>query len=316
MDDSLPSRPRKGRGAVGNPAPRFDRETRSAVDDGWRRPDDPEDEPPPLRTTVMVDATRSIIARNKSPDIRLRQSINPYRGCEHGCIYCFARPTHAYLGLSPGLDFESRIFVKADAPALLRAELVKPSYRCKADRARRQHRSLSAGRAQARHHPPHPRSAARVQSPGQLITKSALVQRDIDILGADGGASTSPASRSRSRPSTATSRARWSRAPRRRERRLDTIARAGRGRHSGGGDGGADDPGAQRPRARRHPRGGGRAAARVGAGYVLLRLPLELAQLFEEWLEAHVAGQGAACDVADPPGRERQGLSSPNSARA
>src|SRR5690242_4753536 len=118
---------RKGRGAASNATGRFESERREAFDDGWGSVEDP---PPPLATTLTVDATRTIIARNDSPDIGFDRSINPYRGCEHGCIYCYARPSHAYLGLSPGLDFETRIFVKEDAPALLRQELSKPGYAC------------------------------------------------------------------------------------------------------------------------------------------------------------------------------------------
>src|SRR5581483_8226154 len=129
MDQPLPDRPRKGRGAVSNRGSRYDAEQRIAVDDGW--PEIVDDDLPPLRTTVARDATRTIIARNESPDIGFDRSINPYRGCEHGCIYCFARPTHAYLRLSPGLDFESRIFVKPEAPKLLAAELSRRGYDCK-----------------------------------------------------------------------------------------------------------------------------------------------------------------------------------------
>src|SRR5256885_692100 len=120
----------RGRGAVSNAVGRFEKQTRVLLDDGWDdgwRSDD--DAPPPIKTEVINDATRSIIARNKSPDISFDQSINPYRGCEHGCIYCFARPSHAYLGLSPGLDFETKIFFKPDAARLLVEELGKPSYR-------------------------------------------------------------------------------------------------------------------------------------------------------------------------------------------
>ncbi len=102
MVDTLSPQPRKGRGAVSNPRPRFDAQARIAVADGWTAEADP-----PLRTTVAVDTTRTILTRNDSPDIPFDRSINPYRGCEHGCVYCFARPTHAYLGLSPGLDFAS-----------------------------------------------------------------------------------------------------------------------------------------------------------------------------------------------------------------
>ena len=107
MDMPVTIGPRKGRGAASNESGRFEAEKRTAFDDGWGSADE---EPPPLTTTLTVDSTRTIIARNDSPDIGFDRSINPYRGCEHGCIYCYARPSHAYLGLSPGLDFESRLF--------------------------------------------------------------------------------------------------------------------------------------------------------------------------------------------------------------
>ena len=119
---------RKGRGAASNASGRFEAEERAAFDDGWGSADD---EPVPLATTLSVDATRTIIARNDSPDIGFDRSINPYRGCEHGCIYCYARPSHAYLGLSPGLDFESRLFYKPQAASLLAAELRKKGYACR-----------------------------------------------------------------------------------------------------------------------------------------------------------------------------------------
>src|ERR1700679_3067171 len=112
-----------GRGALSNHVGRYEKQTHVLVDDGWRAEDDA---PPPLRTEVIHDSTRTIIARNTSPDISFNQSINPYRGCEHGCIYCFARPTHAYLGMSPGIDFETKLFAKPDAAALLRKELSAP----------------------------------------------------------------------------------------------------------------------------------------------------------------------------------------------
>lgn len=115
------------RGVRGNPDGRFERHNRHAVDDGWDlgQPDDL----PPLATSVQVDACRSIITRNDSPDVPFDRSINPYRGCEHGCSYCFARPGHSYLGLSPGLDFETKLFAKPDAAKLLEKELRKHSYR-------------------------------------------------------------------------------------------------------------------------------------------------------------------------------------------
>ena len=135
---------RRGRGAQSNASGRYEPIARIAFDDGWQSLE----ELPPFKTTVSVDSTRKIITRNESPDISFDRSINPYRGCEHGCVYCFARPTHAYLGLSPGLDFESKLFVKPDAPALLEKELSAPNYSAAHHRDRHQHRSVSADRAQ------------------------------------------------------------------------------------------------------------------------------------------------------------------------
>src|SRR3954468_6426056 len=123
-DDQVPEPQHNGRGALSNASSRFDDEKKIRTTDGW----DIEDELPPLRTTLTRDATRTIIARNTSPDISFDRSINPYRGCEHGCIYCFARPTHAYLGLSPGIDFETKLFAKPDAPKLLERELAAADY--------------------------------------------------------------------------------------------------------------------------------------------------------------------------------------------
>ena len=114
---------RRGRGAQSNASGRFEAEASVAFDDGWQSLEDL----PPFKTTVALDTSRKVITRNDSPDIGFDRSINPYRGCEHGCVYCFARPTHAYLGLSPGLDFESKLFAKPDAPALLEKELAAPA---------------------------------------------------------------------------------------------------------------------------------------------------------------------------------------------
>src|SRR5262249_40817043 len=115
---------RRGRGAQSNAAGRYEPHGREGFDDGWQSLEDL----PPFQTSVAVDTARKVITRNDSPDISFDRSINPYRGCEHGCIYCFARPTHAYLGLSPGLDFESKLFMKPDAPALLERELGASNY--------------------------------------------------------------------------------------------------------------------------------------------------------------------------------------------
>jgi DNA repair photolyase len=169
---------RRGRGAVSNAAGRYEPTARIAFDDGWRSLD----ELPPFKTTVALDATRKIITRNQSPDIGFDRSINPYRGCEHGCIYCFARPTHAYLGLSPGLDFESRLFAKPDAPELLERELAAPNYEPKV---------IAIGTNTDPYQPIERRYQImrrildvldRASHPVGIVTKSALVLRDIDIL--------------------------------------------------------------------------------------------------------------------------------------
>src|SRR3954452_15309845 len=115
---------RRARGAQSNASGRYEPTARVAFDDGWQSLE----ELPPFKTSISIDTSRKVIAHNESPDVGFDRSINPYRGCEHGCIYCFARPTHAYLGLSPGLDFESKLFVKPEAPALLEKELAAPGY--------------------------------------------------------------------------------------------------------------------------------------------------------------------------------------------
>src|SRR6266567_372833 len=169
----------KGRGARSNDSSRYDSERRVGFDDGWGLDDET---PPAIKTEVHRDATRTIIARNTSPDISFNQSINPYRGCEHGCIYCFARPTHAYLGMSPGIDFESRIFAKPNAAELLAKELSAPGYVVK---------TIAMGTNTGPYQPIEKkmritRSILEVLRefghPVGIVTKSPLVLRDIDIL--------------------------------------------------------------------------------------------------------------------------------------
>jgi DNA repair photolyase len=168
----------RGRGARNNDAGRFEKNSAAFFDDGWESLG----ELPPLKTTIFEEHPKSIIARNQSPDISFDRSINPYRGCEHGCVYCYARPTHAYMGLSPGLDFESKLFIKPNAAALLREELTAPNYTP---------RTIALG---ANTDPYQPiertyritRQVLEVLSefnhPVGIVTKSALVLRDLDIL--------------------------------------------------------------------------------------------------------------------------------------
>ncbi|XWN34280.1 MAG: PA0069 family radical SAM protein [Devosia sp.] len=173
----IASKPR-GRGATINPDARFEPYTREAVDDGWTVPEEARP-----RTEVVEESAKTVITRNNSPDLGFDRSINAYRGCEHGCFYCFARPTHAYLGLSPGLDFETKLFAKPDAAALLRRELSAPSYRCRSiaigtntdpyqpiERSREITRSILNVLSETRH-------------PVGIVTKSDMVVRDLDLLG-------------------------------------------------------------------------------------------------------------------------------------
>jgi len=177
--------PVRGRGATFNPGNRYRRDSREAYDDGWAPPvADPAEEPAErqIRTTVTIQRARTIIARNESPDIPFTQSINPYQGCEHGCIYCYARPTHAYLDLSPGLDFETKLFAKPDAAKLLRAELAKPGYKCdpialgsNTDPYQPIEREWQVTRQILE-------VLAAHQHPFSIVTKSALVERDLDLI--------------------------------------------------------------------------------------------------------------------------------------
>jgi len=177
-DDEVALPEHNGRGALSNASSRFDDEKKIRTTDGW----DIDDELPPLRTTLTKDATRTILARNTSPDVPFDRSINPYRGCEHGCIYCFARPTHAYLGLSPGLDFETKILFKPEAAKLLAAELASPKYRCdvvamgtNTDPYQPVERDLKITRSILQ-------VLSEFNNPVGIVTKNHLITRDIDIL--------------------------------------------------------------------------------------------------------------------------------------
>ncbi|MDD9851828.1 MAG: PA0069 family radical SAM protein [Gammaproteobacteria bacterium] len=179
MNNKATHHPTKGRAALSNREGRFESLSREAEDDGWGDFDLPV---AARRTTVHVDASRTVISRNESPDIPFNQSINPYRGCEHGCIYCYARPTHAYLGLSPGLDFETKLFAKPDAARLLSDEINHADYRCETiamgtntDPYQPVERQMKVTRGIIE-------VLARHRHPLTITTKSGIIERDIDLL--------------------------------------------------------------------------------------------------------------------------------------
>ncbi len=276
---------RRGRGATINPDARFEPTTRSDEDDGWGSLG----ELPPFRTEVAIETPRTIITRNDSPDISFDRSINPYRGCEHGCVYCFARPSHAYLGLSPGVDFEAKLSAKPNAAALLEKELCAPGY---------QARTIAIGTNTDAYQPIEKKLRImrgvlevldRFDHPVGIVTKSALVQRDIDILApmaARGLAkvavsvTTLDAKLARTMEPRAASPA----------KRLETIRRLT--------EAGipvtvlvapvipaVNDAEIERILDAAHANG-----ARE-AGYVLLRLPLEVKDLVQDWLMTHYPGK-------------------------
>ena len=179
MSKTSTRRLQKTRGAVSNPGSRLERFHHETIDDGWH---DSEETIPPLQRTVRADHAKTLINYNQSPDIPFDRSINPYRGCEHGCIYCYARPTHSYLDLSPGLDFETKLFYKTDAITLLESELSRPSYQCRpialgvntdAYQPIEREQCLTRQLLQTLLHYRHPVT---------LVTKSDLILRDLDIL--------------------------------------------------------------------------------------------------------------------------------------
>ena len=271
----------RGRSAGINPSGRFEPVTRHAFDDGWESIE----ELPPFRTEVQVERPRTIITRNQSPDISFDRSINPYRGCEHGCVYCFARPTHSYMGLSPGLDFETKLFAKPDAARLLDRELSKPGY---------QPRTIAIGTNTDPYQPVERqwrimREILEVLEarghPVGIVTKSALVLRDVDILSrmAERGlakVALSVTTLDRMLARTMEPRASTP------TRRLEAI----RGLSQAGIPAsvmvapilpGLTDQEIERILDSAH------AAGAREAGYVLLRLPLEVAPVFKDWLLRH-----------------------------
>jgi len=280
---ALPASPIKGRGAVTNRPGRYERGDRPREDDGWNigaalSEDRPE-------TTVTLDSTRRIIARNESPDIGFDRSINPYRGCEHGCVYCFARPTHAWLGLSPGLDFETRLFAKPDAAERLREELAAPRYTpavmalgTNTDPYQPVERKLGITRQILQ-------VLAECRHPVSIVTKSALVLRDIDIIAAMAKDGLANVSLSVTTLDAALARKMEPRAPSA-SRRLEAIRQLSDAGIPTGVMAAPIIPAINDMEIERILDAAAAAGA-TSAGYVLLRLPLEIKDLFDEWLAAH-----------------------------
>jgi DNA repair photolyase len=272
---------RRGRGTISNASGRYEPLARIAFDDGWRSLEDL----PPFKTTVTVDSTRKIITRNESPDISFDRSINPYRGCEHGCVYCFARPTHAYLGMSPGLDFESHLFVKPEAATLLEKELSAKNY---------EPRTIAIGTNTDPYQPIERKYQVmrrilevleRAGHPVGIVTKSALVLRDLDILSrmAERNLAKVALSVTTLDPQLARTMEPRAATP---ARRLETLRRLSL----------AGVPTtvmvapvipAVTDSEMERILDAAAAAGVQGAGYVLLRLPLEVRDLFKEWLTAN-----------------------------
>ena len=273
--------PPRGRGAQTNRSGRFEARGAEAFDDGWSELDAPA---PPLRTELTAERARTIISRNDSPDVGFDRSINTYRGCEHGCIYCYARPAHAYVGLSPGLDFESKLFFKPEAAKLLEKELSKPGYRCapihiggNTDVYQPSERSLRITRGVIE-------VLARFRHPFSVITKSALIARDVDLI-----APMAAQGLARAYVSITTLDRKLARDMEPRastpERRLDAVrVLAEAGVPTGVGFSpviaGLNDHEMEAVLERAH------AAGAREAMMVALRLPREIAGLFEEWLQA------------------------------
>ncbi|KQT69634.1 MULTISPECIES: PA0069 family radical SAM protein [unclassified Aureimonas] len=272
---------RRGRGAATNASGRYEPFARSAYDDGWNSLD----ELPALRTDVQVEKPKTIITRNASPDISFDRSVNPYRGCEHGCVYCFARPSHAYMGLSSGLDFETKLFAKPNAAQLLEAELSKPGY---------EPRSIAIGTNTDPYQPIEKswrimREILEVleaaDHPVGIVTKSALVTRDIDILSRMAAKGLAKVALSVTTLDRTLARAMEPRAatPAKRIDAVRALSEAGIPTMVMTAP---IIPGLNDHEIEKLLEAAEAAGAKE-AGYVLLRLPLEVSPLFKDWLLRH-----------------------------
>ena len=273
----------KGRGAPSNIEGRFEVWQRDSADDGWFQ--DPGDEPARVKTVISIEYAKSVISRHSSPDVGFAQSINPYRGCGHGCTYCFARPSHAYLGLSPGLDFETRLTAKVNAAAKLREELAKPGYKCE---------PLTIGVNTDAYQPIERRQkitrsilevAFETQNPVSLITKSALIERDIDLLAPMAKNHLATVTLSITTLDHEISRRMEPRtsAPARRLLAVKRLSEAGIPVYVNVAP---VIPFLTDSELESILEASAEAGA-IGAGYVLVRLPWEVRPIFKEWLEKH-----------------------------
>lgn len=279
-----PPTPQKGRGAVTNLQGRYELNEREVFNDGWLSASE-DDSRPALKTQIFEEHAKSILTRNTSPDIPFSVSLNPYRGCEHGCIYCFARPTHSYLGLSPGLDFESRIYAKINAPELLRQELQKKNYTpepialgVNTDAYQPVERELLLTRRiiETLHEYGHPFAA---------ITKSSLIERDIDLLApmAERGQVMAAVTVTTLDAEIARTLEPRAAAPARRLRTIRALSEAG---IPVGVSVAPVIPFVTEPDLERVLAACADAGA-TSASYIVLRLPWEVAPLFKDWLAAH-----------------------------
>ena len=286
LGDPIEPERRRGRGAGSNPANRYDRLHAMRTDDGWQR-----DADAPVRTRVDIDTSRTVLARNTSPDVPFDRSINPYRGCEHGCIYCFARPTHAHLGFSPGLDFETRLLAKPNAADLLAQVLAKPKY---------QVAPIAIGTNTDPYQPIEQdwrimRGVLEVlwehRHPVTITTKGSLITRDVDLLRKMAREKLVRVSISLTTLDNRLSRAMEPRcaAPARRLAIVRELAKSG----VPVGIGLAPIvPGLTDPEIEHLLRAGAEAGA-DSASFIMLRLPLEVAPLFEDWLEREYPNRAA-----------------------
>ncbi len=286
----MPDLPRKGRGAVGNPAGRFEVEARSRIDDGWRD-GDADGGPPPAPTVVGEERVRTAIADNASPDIGFDRSLNPYRGCEHGCVYCYARPTHNYLGLSSGLDFETRLFVKRNLVEALRRELRRPGYRAapimlgaNTDAYQPLERQRRITRAALE-------LLSACEHPVAIATKSALIVRDLDILGsmAERRLVAVGVSVTTLEPRLARTLEPRAAAPHRRLETIRALSRAGVPVSILAAPmiPFLNDPELETILA------AGKTAGATAAFYSMIRLPYDVKELFSQWLATHAPDRAA-----------------------